>query len=87
VPRVTLVTRRAYGSPSIIFNSRALGASAVFAWPDAEIAPLVANGGLIRALDAGVVDEIVSPAETRSRIARALAAAPPARRSRANIPL
>jgi acetyl-CoA/propionyl-CoA carboxylase carboxyl transferase subunit len=38
VPRVTLITRKAYGGAYIAMNSRALGATAVFAWPDAEIA-------------------------------------------------
>src|SRR5205807_8307764 len=38
VPRVTLVTRKAYGGAYIAMNSRALGASAVFAWPTAELA-------------------------------------------------
>jgi acetyl-CoA/propionyl-CoA carboxylase carboxyl transferase subunit len=38
VPRVTVVTRKAYGGAYIAMNSRALGASRVFAWPGAEIA-------------------------------------------------
>jgi acetyl-CoA/propionyl-CoA carboxylase carboxyl transferase subunit len=38
VPRVTLVTRKAYGGAYIAMNSRALGATKVFAWPGAEIA-------------------------------------------------
>ncbi|MGH3098285.1 MAG: acyl-CoA carboxylase subunit beta [Streptosporangiales bacterium] len=38
VPRVTLVTRKVYGGAYIAMNSRALGATKVFAWPTAEIA-------------------------------------------------
>jgi acetyl-CoA/propionyl-CoA carboxylase carboxyl transferase subunit len=38
VPRVTLVTRKAYGGAYIAMNSRALGATKVLAWPGAEIA-------------------------------------------------
>ena len=38
VPRVTLVTRKAYGGAYIAMNSRSLGATAVFAWPQAEVA-------------------------------------------------
>jgi acetyl-CoA/propionyl-CoA carboxylase carboxyl transferase subunit len=38
VPRVTLVTRKAYGGAYIAMNSRSLGATRVFAWPGAEIA-------------------------------------------------
>jgi hypothetical protein len=36
-------------------------------------------GGVGRAMEIGVVDEVVAPADTRKRIAEALAAAPPAR--------
>ncbi len=38
VPRVSLVTRKAYGGAYIAMNSRALGATKVFAWPTAEVA-------------------------------------------------
>jgi acetyl-CoA/propionyl-CoA carboxylase carboxyl transferase subunit len=38
VPRVTLITRKAYGGAYIAMNSRALGATRVFAWPGAEVA-------------------------------------------------
>jgi acetyl-CoA/propionyl-CoA carboxylase carboxyl transferase subunit len=38
VPRVTLMTRKAYGGAYIAMNSRALGATKVFAWPGAEVA-------------------------------------------------
>ncbi|OZM83088.1 acyl-CoA carboxylase subunit beta [Pseudonocardia sp. MH-G8] len=38
VPRVTLITRKSYGGAYIAMNSRSMGATAVFAWPDAEVA-------------------------------------------------
>src|SRR5580704_14455745 len=38
VPRVTLMTRKAYGGAYIAMNSRALGATRVFAWPTSEVA-------------------------------------------------
>jgi len=38
VPRVTLVTRKAYGGAYVAMNSRSLGATRVFAWPGAEVA-------------------------------------------------
>jgi acetyl-CoA/propionyl-CoA carboxylase carboxyl transferase subunit len=37
VPRVTVITRKAYGGAYIAMNSSALGATRVFAWPGAEI--------------------------------------------------
>jgi acetyl-CoA/propionyl-CoA carboxylase carboxyl transferase subunit len=121
VPRVTLVTRKAYGGAYIAMNSRALGATAVFAWPNAEVAVMGASaavnilhrkklaaapadqreglraelveqqtriaGGVDRALEIGVIDDVVKPTETRRRIAEALAAAPAARGAHGNIPL
>jgi acetyl-CoA/propionyl-CoA carboxylase carboxyl transferase subunit len=121
VPRVTLVTRKAYGGAYIAMNSRSLGATAVFAWPDAEIAVMGASaavnvlhrkkiaatpheerealraqlveqqikeaGGVQRALEIGVVDDVLQPGETRRRIAEALAAAPAGRGAHGNIPL
>jgi acetyl-CoA/propionyl-CoA carboxylase carboxyl transferase subunit len=121
VPRVTLVTRKAYGGAYIAMNSRSLGATRVFAWPGAEVAVMGAvaairvlhrrklaevapenlreaeaelaaeheatAGGLQRAVDLGVIDEVISPARTVSAIARAIAEAPQARGNHANIPL
>ena len=106
VPRVTLITRKTYGGAYIAMNSRALGATRVFAWPTAEIAVMGASaavnelhrkklaatppeqreavraalieeqirvaGGVNRALEIGVVDEVVEPTRTRSAIARAI---------------
>ncbi|MEJ7727235.1 MAG: carboxyl transferase domain-containing protein [Actinomycetes bacterium] len=126
VPRVTLVTRKAYGGAYIAMNSRSLGATRVLAWPTAEVAVMGAvaavrilhrrrlaevsedvrpqveqelaaeheriAGGLSRAIEIGVVDEIIEPAVTRSALAHAIAAAtasdqPPVRGSHGNIPL
>jgi acetyl-CoA/propionyl-CoA carboxylase carboxyl transferase subunit len=44
-------------------------------------------GGLDRAVEIGVVDEVVEPARTRSALARAIAAAPARRGQHGNIPL
>jgi len=46
VPRVTLVTRKAYGGAYIAMNSRALGATCVFAWPQAEVAVMGAKAAV-----------------------------------------
>ena len=122
VPRVTLVTRKAYGGAYIAMNARALGATRVFAWPGAEVAVMGAvaairilhrrkiaavaadlrptveaelaaehekiAGGVEKAIEIGVVDEVVEPAVTRSTLARALAAADHGTRGQhGNIPL
>jgi acetyl-CoA/propionyl-CoA carboxylase carboxyl transferase subunit len=46
VPRVTLVTRKAYGGAYIAMNSRSLGATHVFAWPEAEVAVMGAKAAV-----------------------------------------
>ncbi|NLU61105.1 acyl-CoA carboxylase subunit beta [Rhodococcus sp. HNM0563] len=46
VPRVTLVTRKIYGGAYIAMNSRALGATAVFAWPESEVAVMGAKAAV-----------------------------------------
>ncbi|MER7503503.1 carboxyl transferase domain-containing protein [Nonomuraea pusilla] len=121
VPRVTLVTRKAYGGAYIAMNSRALGATKVFAWPTTEVAVMGSvaavrilkrrelaaapeeeraeleqrlaaeheklAGGLSKAQDIGVIDEVIKPEETRGAIAKVLAQATPARGAHGNIPL
>lgn len=37
VPRVTVILRKAYGGAFIAMNSKSLGATAVYAWPTAEV--------------------------------------------------
>ena len=46
VPRVTLVTRKSYGGAYIAMNSRALGATRVVAWPEAEVAVMGASAAV-----------------------------------------
>ena len=46
VPSVTLITRKSYGGAYIAMNSRSLGAAAVFAWPDAEVAVMGADAAV-----------------------------------------
>ncbi|WP_291412006.1 acyl-CoA carboxylase subunit beta [Actinophytocola sp.] len=46
VPRVTLVTRKSYGGAYIAMNSRSLGATAVYAWPEAEVAVMGAESAV-----------------------------------------
>ena len=44
-------------------------------------------GGVSRAMDLGVVDELIEPRDTRRSLAEALAAAPAGRGAHGNIPL
>jgi acetyl-CoA/propionyl-CoA carboxylase carboxyl transferase subunit len=121
VPRVTLITRRAYGGAYVAMNSKSLGATRVFAWPQAEVSVMGAvaavrvlhrrlladipaeqresmelelaaehekvSGGVSKAIEIGAVDEMLTPAQTRSALAKTIANAPHRRGSHGNIPL
>jgi len=121
VPRVTVVTRKSYGGAYVAMNSSSLGATRVFAWPDAEVAVMgsvaavrilhrkrlaevpddareavelelaaeheVISGGIKRAIEIGVVDEVLDPAKTRSTVAQVLLDTPGVRGQHGNIPL
>jgi acetyl-CoA/propionyl-CoA carboxylase carboxyl transferase subunit len=121
VPRVTVVTRKAYGGAYVAMNSSSLGATRVFAWPDAEVAVMgsvaairilhrrrlaevpqesreqvelelaaeheVISGGIQRAVDMGVVNEVVAPTHTRRAVAAVLLDTPGVRGQHGNIPL
>ena len=44
VPRITLITRKAYGGAYDVMNSKHIGADLNYAWPSAEIAVMGAKG-------------------------------------------
>jgi len=44
VPRITIITRKAYGEAFDVMNSKSIGADLNFAWPTAEIAVMGAKG-------------------------------------------
>lgn len=43
VPKVTVVTGKAFGTPYVLMGSKAVGADVVFAWPTAQIGAMDAN--------------------------------------------
>jgi acetyl-CoA/propionyl-CoA carboxylase carboxyl transferase subunit len=70
VPRVTLVTRKAFGGAYIAMNSRALGATKVFAWPGAEIA-VMGSVAAVRILHRRTL--AAAPADERQQVEARLA--------------
>ncbi len=44
VPMVTVILRKAYGGAYIVMGSKSIGADLAFAWPDAQIAVMGAEG-------------------------------------------
>jgi acetyl-CoA/propionyl-CoA carboxylase carboxyl transferase subunit len=71
VPRVTLITRRAYGGAFIAMNSKALGATRVLAWPEAEVSVMGAVAA-VRVLHRRILADL--PAEQRESMELELAA-------------
>ena len=98
VPKVTLITRKAYGGAYDVMASKHLRGDVNFAWPTAEIAVMGAKGAVeiifrgsnekeiekqtdqyqekfsnpFVAASRGYLDDIVTPSNTRYRIASAL---------------
>lgn len=46
VPKITVITRKAFGGAYVALNSKSIGADLVFAWPNAEIAVMGAAGAV-----------------------------------------
>jgi methylmalonyl-CoA decarboxylase subunit alpha len=124
VPKISVITRKAYGGAYVVMSSKYLGTDVNFAWPSAEIAVMGPDGAvniLFRkqiqesgdppaerarleqeyrerfinpyyAAEAGYVDDVIEPRETRAKIIISLAAlrdkytAPPPRKH-GNIPV
>jgi len=126
VPKITVVTRKAYGGAYVVMGSKYLGTDVTYAWPSAEIAVMGAEGAVnilfgkklreieaaqagaerdrlveeyrqkfnnpYYAAQAGYVDDIIEPRETRPKIVASLAAlrdkyGNPPPRKHGNIPL
>jgi len=124
VPKITVITRKAYGGAYVVMSSKYLGTDVTYAWPSAEIAVMGAEGAVnilfkrqieasenpvierkrlvddyrerfnnpYFAANAGYVDDIIEPQETRPKVIASLAAlrdkqayAPP--RKHGNIPV
>jgi propionyl-CoA carboxylase beta chain len=103
VPRITVITRKAYGGAFDVMNSKNIGADMNYAWPTAEIAVMGAKGAAeiifkreiaeaanseekwkekeaeyadlfanpYRAAERGIIDDVILPEETRSRLVAA----------------
>jgi acetyl-CoA carboxylase carboxyltransferase component len=46
VPRIQLITRKAYGGAYVVMNSKSIGADLAFAWPTAELAVMGSQGAV-----------------------------------------
>ncbi len=105
VPKITLITRKAYGGAYAVMGAKHVGGDINLAYPTAEIAVMGADGAVniifrkeiaaaenseerraelvadyrrrfanpFRAAELGYIDEVITPVQTRVRIAQALA--------------
>lgn len=128
VPKITVITRKAYGGAYIVMGSKKLGADVNLAWPTAQVGVMGAQGAVnilyrrdlaateaeggdvearrqeliedyeaellnpYQAAEAGYVDAVIAPSETRAQVIQAIRATVHKRESRptrkhGNIPL
>ena len=67
VPKITTVTRKAYGGSYLGMCSRDLGADVVFAWPTAEMA-VMGPEGAVGVIEAKTIKEAEDPAQKRAEL-------------------
>ena len=46
VPRIQIITRKAYGGAYVVMNSKSIGADLAYAWPTAELAVMGSSGAV-----------------------------------------
>jgi len=68
VPKVTIITRKAYGGAYVVMSSKYLGTDVTYAWPSAEIAVLGAEGAA-NILFKKQIEGAENPAAERKRLA------------------
>ena len=105
VPRIQVITRKAYGGAYVVMNSKSIGADLAYAWPTAELAVMGPQGAVeivyrrelqqaadpaarraeliaeytekyanpYAAAERGYVDDVIDPAETRTKLIAGLA--------------
>ncbi|MFA5439466.1 acyl-CoA carboxylase subunit beta, partial [Dehalococcoides sp.] len=104
VPKITVITRKAYGGAYIVMSSKHLRGDVNYAWPASEVAVMGAEGAVnivsrkaitesanpeetrqklleeyrehfanpYQAAQLGYIDDVIDPADTRSKIIKAL---------------
>ena len=68
VPKVCIITRKAYGGAYVVMSSKYLGTDVTYAWPSAEIAVLGAEGAA-NILFKKQIDSAADPSAERKKLA------------------
>lgn len=69
VPKISVVTRKAYGGAYIVMSSKLIGSDISYAWPSAEVAVMGADGA-VNLLYREQIAAAVDPAAERERLTR-----------------
>jgi methylmalonyl-CoA decarboxylase subunit alpha len=69
VPKISIITRKAYGGAYVVMSSKYLGTDINFAWPSAEIAVMGAEGA-VNVLYRRQIDNAADPAAEQERLIR-----------------
>ncbi len=67
VPKISIVTRKAYGGAYVVMSSKYLGTDLTLAWPSAEIAVMGAQGA-VNILYRKQINDAADPAAERERL-------------------
>ncbi len=67
VPKITVITRKAYGGAYVVMSSKYLGTDVTYAWPSAEIAVMGAEGA-VNILFRKRIETASDPAKERKRL-------------------
>jgi len=67
VPKITVITRKAYGGAYVVMSSKYLGTDVTYAWPSAEIAVMGAEGA-VNILFRKKIESATDPVGVRKRL-------------------
>ncbi|MCU1454831.1 MAG: pccB [Acidimicrobiales bacterium] len=68
VPRIQVITRKAYGGAYVVMNSKSIGADLAYAWPSAELAVMGAQGA-VEILNRSEIAAAADPAAKKLELA------------------
>jgi propionyl-CoA carboxylase beta chain len=68
VPKISIITRKAYGGAYVVMSSKYLGTDVNYAWPSAEIAVMGAEGA-VDIVYRRQIDQSADPAAMRRQLA------------------
>ena len=67
VPRIQVITRKAYGGAYVVMNSKSIGADLAYAWPSAELA-VMGPQGAVEIVYRRELQQAADPAARRSQL-------------------